>query len=665
MMAAVMLVACSKQQGEDKATSAIDEYEAINGNLAAMMNRNPDSMFIVLDSLEATARYPECIVNVLRGNVYARMVRLRFAEFYLRKAIGEELHDTWPRGYYNGLYNLGAALMQKGNLEEALKVSQASYKEVLQETDPSLKVWQTSLLFVIGSSQLALHQLDEADKTMQKCHDLLADVIASDTTHVTMEMFATMSSNIATSYYNGYPEASMPWIERAEKSLDIVAEHNKHSQEPSVEPILRAKMEMLKAICYATIGKTKEAKTVFDAFMASPFANHPVILIEQLTYLERTNQWDAAADLLPAISEIHEGMQLDYTMDNLSNVAESYRVFEKAGRKADATRMAQQMAAMVDSVSLYQQKDDAAELAVIYATHEKDQQIAEQQLQMSRVRVLTLVITIIALIVFFVIFHITRQRAAKRLAMVNAAKERMEGELRIARDIQMSMVPSQFPEYDGLDMYASMSAAKEVGGDLYGYVLQGDNLYFALGDVSGKGVPASLFMAQATRLFRTLATQGMMPAEICTRMNEALSGDDNQNGMFVTFFLGLVNLKTGHMDFCNAGHNPPVLGGGDNNGDFLQMIPNAPIGLWPGLQYEGEELDSIKGRPLFLYTDGLNEAENQQLEQFGDERLLDLLRYMHFDSAKQVIDALTREVERHRNGAEPNDDLTMLCLRIS
>ena len=85
----------------------------------------------------------------------------------------------------------------------------------------------------------------------------------------------------------------------------------------------------------------------------------------------------------------------------------------------------------------------------------------------------------------------------------------------------------------------------------------------------------------------------------------------------------------------------------------------------PGLQYEGEELDSIKGRPLFLYTDGLNEAENQQLEQFGDERLLDLLRYMHFDSAKQVIDALTREVERHRNGAEPNDDLTMLCLRIS
>ena len=248
---------------------------------------------------------------------------------------------------------------------------------------------------------------------------------------------------------------------------------------------------------------------------------------------------------------------------------------------------------------------------------------------------------------------------------MKAAQERIESELRIARDIQMSMVPSQFPDYEGLDMFASMTPAKEVGGDLYGYVLIGDKLYFALGDVSGKGVPASLFMAQATRLFRTLAAQQMMPAEICTRMNDALSGDDNETSMFVTFFLGLIDLTTGHLDFCNAGHNPPVIGGGEHHGDFLDMIPNAPIGLWPGLEYEGEEIDSIKGRPMFIYTDGLNEAENRQQEQFGDDRLLDILRTTHFDSAQQVIDTLKTEVERHRNGAEPNDDLTMMCIRVS
>jgi sigma-B regulation protein RsbU (phosphoserine phosphatase) len=214
-------------------------------------------------------------------------------------------------------------------------------------------------------------------------------------------------------------------------------------------------------------------------------------------------------------------------------------------------------------------------------------------------------------------------------------------------------------------MYASMTPAKEVGGDLYGYLLMGNKLYFAIGDVSGKGVPASLFMAQATRLFMTLAKQGMMPAEICTRMNDALSGDDNKSGMFVTFFLGLVDLTNGHLDFCNAGHNPPVIGGGESHGAFLDMIPNAPIGLWPDLEYEGEEMDTIKGRPLFIYTDGLNEAENLQQEQFGDGRLLEILRNTHFDSARQVIDTLKAEVDNHRNGAEPNDDLTMMCLRVN
>lgn len=133
--------------------------------------------------------------------------------------------------------------------------------------------------------------------------------------------------------------------------------------------------------------------------------------------------------------------------------------------------------------------------------------------------------------------------------------------------------------------------------------------------------------------------------------------------MFVTFFLGLVDLTTGHLDFCNAGHNPPVIGGGENHGDFLDMLANAPIGLWPGLEYEGEEID-IKGRPLFIYTDGLNEAENTAQEQFGDDRLLTILRNTHFDNARQVIESLQTEVELHRNGAEPNDDLTMMCIRV-
>ena len=211
----------------------------------------------------------------------------------------------------------------------------------------------------------------------------------------------------------------------------------------------------------------------------------------------------------------------------------------------------------------------------------------------------------VLVMVFFIIYTLHRRAATHRLAAAHeklqvaydqleettAQKERMASELRIARDIQMSMVPSHFPAMADFDLYAAMTPAKEVGGDLYGYLLIGpsdkpeehDLFYFCIGDVSGKGVPASLFMAQATRLFRTLATQRMMPAEIATRMNAALSGEDNEHGMFVTMFIGLVNMVTGHLDFCNAGHNPPVLKDGSDI-SFIEMLPNAPIGLWPGLE---------------------------------------------------------------------------------
>ena len=306
------------------------------------------------------------------------------------------------------------------------------------------------------------------------------------------------------------------------------------------------------------------------------------------------------------------------------------------------------------------------ELDELRAQQERDKiQQERETMQHERQRMYLMIVIGAIVVIAIATYIILRQRDARRLAEVKAERERMEGELRIARDIQMSMVPSTFPNRQGLDMYASMAPAREVGGDLYGYVVNGDMLYFCVGDVSGKGVPSSLFMAQATRLFQMMAKQGLQPAEICTRMNDALSGDDNENGMFVTFFLGLINLNSGHLSFCNAGHNPPVIGGSASHGDYLEMESNAPLGLWAGLKYIGEEIDSIKGRPLFIYTDGLNEAENQQQQQFGDERLLSMLRNTHFESSQQVIETLAAEVEQHRNGAEPNDDLTMMCIRVA
>jgi serine phosphatase RsbU (regulator of sigma subunit) len=320
---------------------------------------------------------------------------------------------------------------------------------------------------------------------------------------------------------------------------------------------------------------------------------------------------------------------------------------------------------MVDSLNKAETRQQLNELNKRFELDELRLQHEHEKIQSERQRMYLLAIigAIVVLTVIIVIF--LRHRIERRLTALKAEQERMESELSIARDIQMSMVPSTFPQREGLDMYASMMPARDVGGDLYGYVMHNDLLYFCLGDVSGKGAPASLFMAQATRMFQALANQGLPPAAICQQMNSDLSGKDNKSGMFITFFVGLINLQSGHLSFCNAGHNPPVIGGTPSHGDFLQMESNAPLGLWPDLQYVGEEIQTIKGRPLFIYTDGLNEAENHELRQFGEDRMLSILRNTHFESSRQVIEVLAAEVEKHRNGAEPNDDLTMMCIRVS
>ena len=340
------------------------------------------------------------------------------------------------------------------------------------------------------------------------------------------------------------------------------------------------------------------------------------------------------------------------------------KILSGLGKWKEAYSYLDQFHTLVDSLREGETLLQLNELNKRYELDEIKAQQEREKMESERRQMILVMAIVVIVLLAFVVFVIFRLQAARRLAKLKTEQERIESELRIAREIQMSMVPHEFPHLDGLDMYASMAPAREVGGDLYGYVMADEQLYFCLGDVSGKGVPASLFMAQATRLFQTLAKQGMLPAEICTRMNDALSGKDNENGMFVTCFVGLIDLKSGHLSFCNAGHNPPVIGGSSSKGDFLEMESNAPLGLWPGLEYVGEEIDTIKGRPLFIYSDGLTEAENDQQQQFGNELLLSILRNTQFESSKQVIDTLAAEVEKHRNGAEPNDDLSMMCIRV-
>lgn len=252
----------------------------------------------------------------------------------------------------------------------------------------------------------------------------------------------------------------------------------------------------------------------------------------------------------------------------------------------------------------------------------------------------------------------------EELTATTAKKERIEGELQIARHIQMSMVPGTFPPFPSrtdIDLYASMSPAKEVGGDLYDYFIQDEKLHFCIGDVSGKGIPASLFMAVACNLFRLLSKQGLPPAEVARQINDNMS-EGNDQLMFVTMFIGRLDLASGRLEFCNCGHNPPVLLDGAPH--YMDCIPNTPIGVCTGWQYQGQMLENLRGTTLLLYTDGLNEAENPVHEEFGNDRVLQELAARPFPDARKLVESLLAAVAAHVQDAAPSDDLTLLCLTL-
>ena len=324
----------------------------------------------------------------------------------------------------------------------------------------------------------------------------------------------------------------------------------------------------------------------------------------------------------------------------------------------------------------------AAQIDVTRAENEaKDLRLSKLDLQIQ-----TAVLIILITLAFFIFYYFRRRKqmrelrhAYNQLADTTTAKERIDSELSIARDIQMSMVPRTFPAFPDrrdIDLHATIIPARQVGGDLYDFFLQDDRLCFCVGDVSGKGIPASLTMAVAVNLFRTVAKEGFPPEVIAAKLNETMSAN-NENAVFVTMFIGIIDLKTGNLDYCNCGHNPPVYGERRMHTTqtvfrLLDIESNVPIGLWPGYTFVGGHLSDIRSSLLFVYTDGVNEAETRMQEQFGEKRMLRVLRESTQPFGERtpktrshfLIDEMKYALDAFVDGAEQSDDLTMLCVSI-
>jgi sigma-B regulation protein RsbU (phosphoserine phosphatase) len=243
-------------------------------------------------------------------------------------------------------------------------------------------------------------------------------------------------------------------------------------------------------------------------------------------------------------------------------------------------------------------------------------------------------------------------------------KQRIEESLRLAHDIQMGMLPRSFPEKPGLRTFAKLLPARSVGGDLYDVVDFGDRIFFVVGDVSGKGIPAALFMAVTKTLFRASAETERSPDAVIARVNRELSRD-NERSMFVTAFVGCLDVESGELRFSNAGHNPPyrVTGGGAIS-EVLGAHGMA-MGILEEFPYTTESLKLDAGDSLFLFTDGVVEALNDRQDQFGTQRLTAFLGASATQAPDQVVNGILTELTAFVGAVPQFDDIAVLSLRFS
>ncbi len=632
-------------------------------------------ILVLADSLEKGGYFSEGKAAYWMGYASDRLMQKRMAELYWKTGLAdvENLTDEEDIRVYAGIANrLTGLKCLWGEYEMALKIAQPVVDR-LERLGCDTTTEYNNLLIYIGCCQSRFRiGKEKTNASLERGYRSHLNYIMRHPHALSYRDAIVGVINISYNYLEIHDyEQAIVWIGRLGEL--IAGYEDAPDARPDYAEKQWARYHIYRATALVGLGRKEEAVQAYQAFQTTSYNQTAEGKILGSIYFGLAGQWEKAADNFTNLNTLMQEYNTDYSLENIQKMLlKKFYANKNAGRTDSAIAVSMDITEHLDSAITQSRRADAQEQEVV---HQKELEMSAEREKNLRDRQVTRMVLMAIFIVMLMIYIIVRHRIQRRLTKAHnllqdaydrleettTVKERMESELRIARNIQMSMVPRVFPTIDGLDIYASMTPAKEVGGDLYSCLVLDDKLYFCIGDVSGKGVPASLVMALATRGFRTLALMGRTPAEIAGRLNIELT-ENNEEGMFVTMFICRLDLKSRRLEFCNAGHNPPLIGNANGEFAFLDVLPNAPIGLWPDLEFTGQAIDSLSDRMMLLYTDGLNEAENQKKEQYGEDRIVEFLSANASASSKLIIEQLEEDVGRFREGAEPSDDLTLLAI---
>ena len=631
------------------------------------------------DSLLKAGQLSSVEAAYWQGYACDRMLQRRMAEFYWKSAITEAEHATDTASltlYAKAASRLTNVLSVRGEYDEALKVAMPAAKR-LEQLHCDTTSDYTNLLIYIGCCQTRFGLTDEeADKSFERAWQMHQANIRRNHTE---EAYKNAIAGVINIAYNcletRHYEEALKWTARYAEFIGQFEAWG--SSRAAYVDKQWARYDIYRAIALEGLGRQQEAANVYDDYMKTQFSHTNEGRIVAADYLVAARRWKEAADSYQSLDALLGEHQTGYSLENIQKmVLPRYNANVRAGLGDSASAVACSICESLDSAITQARRTDAEELATI---SQKEEQIAWQRARITRQRTIGLLAAIALIFLGFTAYTLFRRRTTRQLAKAHEelktaygqleestrAKERMESELRLAHAIRQKMLPADFAATADADIYAALLPASEMGGDFYDYLVHDNRLFFCIGGVGGgQGVAAALLMASAKAWFRATSAHEEKPGVIVAAMNKELTRNGNAAGISIALFAGVLDLDTGRLHYANAGHTPPLLVGSGIG--LLPADTNAPLGMSTDTTYADQETLIDPGTIIFLYTDGLTNAENSDHKPFGQKRVAgEALQTIHgLDaSPKAFIERMTASVNRFRGDAGQKGDLTMLAVR--
>ncbi len=670
VLTSVLMTACN----EDEKKSQISEADKLIE--ATQKNKNYNELIKVVDSLEANSIITPTKACYWRGYACDKMKRQRLAEYYWKASLdaAKESTDEDEMVYYaKSASRLANMLSVRGDYEEGLNIA-IPVANKLESLECDSTSDYLNILIYIGCCQEGLGTADGNAEGFTKAYQRHMENIENYHNDVVYKDGITGIINIAYDYI---------WAKKWQEALVWTARFgqvlSEYEQRPDADAdyIDRqlARHDIYQAIALEGLHKSEEAANAYEKFLTTQFSKTPKGRIDANDYLTAAHRWDEAAENYNSLDAMMGETVKNYSLENIENlVLEKYKTNLLAGRRDSAMKIAMEISNSLGQAMAKSRKIEKEEQAVIV---KNVAQITELQTQKNRKYQILIVVGFVFLILCMTAFVVIRHRMAKRmeaefedlkydydrLEADTIVQEREASELRIAQNIQKMIVPTQLPQHKFFDIWSSTTTGLMEGGGVLDYALRNNKLFFCIGEATVEGIKASLLTAIVKAQFRTAIAFEDKPDRIIASINNAIA-NEGEKGLGIRLFVGVLDIGSGALQFCNANHDAPLLV--SNELHHLPVEQNINIGEKPNYQFEAQEMLMLPGTMIFLNSDGLIKVKNSVHRVFNEKRMLGCaLQAMKLDPRpKPFIENMLDAVNRFAGDFEQRDDIAMLAIRF-